>query len=160
MLHTSPYQKIEIKDEMDGVFGTYLFFVWGEPEDAEDAYQMSSAAKWVHYLDEDDVNIIEASMMFYEDDSASNAELDSIIREVQAKFDVDEETACDLLDESIDIMDEIVGGDWSDNSWWLQWATARAAKALGYDGVEVIDEQGSAIMVDCAGWKSTAIAEL
>jgi hypothetical protein len=48
----------------------------------------------------------------------------------------------------------------ADLSWWLQSQTARAARALGFDGVEVSDEQGTSIMIDMLGKTSVAVGTL
>jgi hypothetical protein len=59
MLHTSTEKTLEIKDE-SGLFGSFLFCVYGDAAHFKSAYQMSGSSKYVHHIDEDDFRIVEA----------------------------------------------------------------------------------------------------
>lgn len=147
-LHSSPEKELKI-DEY-GLFGSFLFFVTGE--DAGDAYRMSSDNN-VFALEENSVSLIKASSLFYQEGAnEENKALWAIVHEVMERFNVDEETAMALLDESeSEIVNEYDKESEGEDGWWLQHATARAAKALGFDGVEVTDEQGASYMIDMLG---------
>jgi len=141
-------------DTGEGLFGTFLFFVYGDRGDPSSSYSMTAASKYVHFIEVDPDALVKASSLWYDDNYKA---AQPVVDEVMARFGVDEETASDLLDESKNVFD--YDGD-GDDSWWVQHATARAARLMGYQGVEVTDEQGSAVMVDMAGWEHQADAEL
>jgi hypothetical protein len=163
-MHTSPHAHIEIKDN-SGLFGSFLFFVTVDDtlENQEDdmqrqrffasAYSMHSSSKQLHVRTDIDYDsdIIAAAHIAHEDDYAA---IEPVLLAVAERFDVDEDRALDLISE----LEQLDAGDFdAENSWWLQLQTAKAAKLLGYRGVEVGDEQGSAVIIDCAGWVSDAI---
>ena len=154
LLHTSPEEVIDVKDD-SGLFGSFLFFVLGEMEDVQDAYQMSGASKYVHYLDEDELNLADANDIYYTD---NYEKLGGIIADITERIGVDEDTAFELLCERISLIELEVHS--ADDDWWLQCMTAEAAAVLGYDGVEVEDEQGSAYMINMLGRRSVAIGEI
>ena len=142
LFHTSP-AKIE-KINNRGRFGEFLFFSPG-------MYAMTAGDFVSYELELDNDVIIEASAIFYQD----NADLLSpLVAEIASRYDVDTETAEKLIDESESIFSvecNVESEDMADASWDIQSATARAAKLMGYRGVKVTDEQGSAYMIDMMG---------
>lgn len=142
VFHTSPEPITEI--DTDGRYGTFLFFAATE-------YVMTARAYITYALDIDDLDLIEAGQIFYQDNAA---EVDHIVQQVMDQFDVDEDTAEDLIDESQNIIKmpldahNVEPEDLSDATWDMQYYTALAAKTLGFDGVEVSDEQGVSYMID------------
>lgn len=147
-LHTSPEKVINIK-QGSGLFGNFLFFIHGEEDRPEDSYAMTAASRYVHVVKVDPEEILSASQIQYDDDYEK---AQKIIEEVQEKFDVDEDVALELLSEDYSTVDYRDMD--ADHSWWLQHATARAAKAMGYKGVRVEDEQGVSVMLDMEGQQS------
>ena len=98
---------------------------------------MTAGPDYVFEVDVDDSEIVSAGSFFYREDYHL---LEDIVEDVQRLYDVDEETAQGLLDETENIFDH--GGD-GDDSWHLQTLTAEAAHRLGYLGVSARDEQGT-----------------
>lgn len=132
--HTSP--STITKPSKIGRFGEFVFF-------SADVYAMTEAANPVVYgIKEDDLKIVEAcSMAFIENFDVVCAD---IINDVAAMFDVDFDTAHDILTEG--------ESEWNydcdaEKSWDRQKLTAKAAKLMGFDGVQVEDEQGTAYMI-------------
>ena len=109
----------------------------------------------VHSIEIDvEREIIEASQLFYHEDAEL---LDEIVVELAARYDIDIDTAESLIDESINIYDiecNVEDEELGEASWDIQGISARAAKLLGFRGVRVIDEQGSAYMIDMTGRES------
>ncbi len=71
---------------------------------------------------------------------------------MQEHLDIDEEDAMLLLTEKRSYY-EIIEKDYYDdidteNCWWIQFKTAECAKALGYIGCEMKDEQGTVYLLD------------
>ena len=144
IFHTSPSEITEINSI--GRFGSFLFF-------ADSEYVMTAGDHFAYTIEVDGGEIIEASRLFYAE-NASDA--DAIVAEVMNQFKVDEDTACDLIDETMSVLDlqTIEDEDIAEASWDMQFYTARAAIALGYRGVQVNDEQGAAYMIDMLGRES------
>lgn len=140
-IHTSPITYLHINDE-SGVFGSFLFFTVDEP------YQMAAGDVQSYAVREESVELLEAGRIFYDNDPAENEALQSVVNEVVATHGIDECLACDLIDGSESGWDEVNGWD-AEADWQMQYFTARAAKACGYDGVAVEDEQGTSYMIDC-----------
>lgn len=138
LFHTS-FGEIEKIDD-SGLFGSFLFF-------SSDVYFTGGDTKYKMEISEDD--IIAACTLFNHDNSTCAA-VEAIVSEVEERFDIDWDTATDLLSERISGFDEIDGFDGED-SWYMQHCTARIARALGFRGVCVTDEQGSAYMIDMKG---------
>ncbi len=69
--------------------------------------------------------------------------LEGLVAEFCERFGVDEDDAEEIISErkQLDSFD-------ADDLWDVQRFTARAAKMLGFRGVRVSDEQGSAYMID------------
>jgi hypothetical protein len=135
LFHTSP-TKID-KITAHGRFAEFLFF-------STNVYVMTAAATYVTYrLEIPDSCIIDARELFYHEDAAK---LDELVAKFCRRFSVDTETAEDMISErrQLDSCD-------SDDQWDVQLFTARAAKALGFRGVRVADEQGSSYMIDMLG---------
>lgn len=149
LFHTSPEEIKEINAL--GRFGEFLFF-------SSDVYVMTACEHTVYSIEISDSKIIEASQIFYHEDAAK---LDSLVAELAAKLDVDADVAESLIDETSSIfdLDNIEPEDAADASWDVQLYTARAAKALGFRGVRVEDEQGAAYMIDMLGFENNLVRE-
>lgn len=139
LYHTSPKKIVEgtIKNYC-GMFGTFLFF-------SNQEYVMSEGKTFLYSIEVDEDDIFEASLLFYEE----NCHLaDSIVKETQEYFSVDEETAQSLLDGSLSSHD--IENFEADGlaSLELQLLSAKACAALGYKVIESRDEQGTCYMID------------
>lgn len=144
LFHTSPSEIKAINT--DGRFGEFLFF-------SSHVYQMAAGEALTYSIEIDEDQIIEASQLFYHDDAA---QLESLVAELASRLDVSEEDAEALIEESKSVfdIDSIEAEDAADASWDVQLFTARAAKILGFRGVAVEDEQGTAYMIDMLGRES------
>ncbi len=141
LFHTSPSEISAITGT--GRFGSFLFF-------SARVYTMSAGEALVYSLEIDDDSIIDAGRLFYHEDAAR---LQPLVDELAARLDVDEATAESLIEESTAVhdLDDIDMEDAADLSWDVQHFTARAAALLGFRGVAVSDEQGTAYLIDMAG---------
>lgn len=142
LTHTSPTEITSINSR--GRFGEFLFF-------ADSEYVMTSGKHIAYTIEVDDAAVIRAGKLFHHDDAAK---LDSLVAEVAARFDIDEDDAEALIEESKSIFDidsNVEAEDLADASWDIQHYTARAAKMLGFRAVQVTDEQGTAYLVDMLG---------
>lgn len=134
LFHTSPEPIKSIKSL--GLFGSFLCFAPSE-------YVMTAAAKHYTYkIEIDDDEIIPASRLFYHEDAAK---LDGFVQQVMNMLDCDEDEAIEQIEQRGDFC-----GD-AEQSWEIQRITAEAAKALGFRGVSMSDEQGFMVMVDMLG---------
>ena len=134
LYHTSPEKIEKITD--DGRFGEFLFF-------SSTPYQMAACECVTYALDDSEIETIDATSIFYHEDAEK---LDALVKEFCKRFDIDDE---DLAENIISERDELDRDKYdADDSWDVQMFTARAAKILGYRGVCVTDEQGSAYMID------------
>lgn len=139
LFHTGNVTKINTW----GTFGSFLFF-------SADVYKTSAGAANIYKIEIDGNEIIEAYSLFYHEDAAK---LDSLVSELAEKYGIDEDVAADLISEKANAWAEIEDCD-AETSWEIQHYTARAAKILGYRGVQVEDEQGAAYMIDMLGRES------
>lgn len=141
LFHTSPNEIATITTY--GRFGSFLFFSAGE-------YVMTAGSHITYSVEVDEAAIIKASRIFYHDDSAK---LDELVAELAERLSVDTETAEALIEESQQVhdLDHIAPEDLADASWDVQHFSARAAQLLGYRGVAVTDEQGTAYLIDMHG---------
>lgn len=137
LYHTSPNEEIE--PNSTGTFDEFIFF-------SNTVYVMSAGEYHVFTTEVDEDKIIEAGSLWYQDNWEDAKQY---IDELAEHLGVDEDTAMELIDESKEITDLDIdvcdlGGEW----WNLQRITAKCAKAMGYIGVQVEDEQGAAYMLD------------
>lgn len=140
LFHTSPNEITSI--DKHGRFGEFMFF-------SLDVYVMT-AGDYVTYRTEiDESAIIEAGHLFYHEDAAR---LDGLVAQFCERYDVDADTAEEIISERQQL-DSCDGGD----LWDVQLFTARAAKLLGFRGVAVSDEQGRAYMIDMLGHESELV---
>lgn len=142
LTHTSPTEITEINTL--GRFGEFLFFAHGE-------YVMTAGSHVTYTIEIDDSSVIRAGALFRHDDAGKLADL---VADVAARFEIDEDTAESLIDESASIFDvdsNVEPEDMADASWDIQHYTARAAKLLGFRAVAVSDEQGTSYLVDMLG---------
>ncbi len=143
LFHTSP-EKIEAINN-NGRFGAFLFF-------SSKVYVMT-AGKFVTYsIEIDDEQIIDDGRLFFHEDAAK---LEPLVAELATLLDVSEDDAEALIEGSKSVYDigSIEADDAADASWDVQHFTARAAKLLGYRGVQVTDEQGATYMIDMLGYE-------
>lgn len=131
LFHTSHEQITSINKS--GRFGEFLFF-------SSRVYQMCACDAVVHSIEIDEDHIIEAGSLFYHEDAAK---LEGLVETFCNRFDVDADTAEEIISErqQLDYVD-------ADDLWDVQHYTAKAAKILGFRGVRVTDEQGTAYMID------------
>ncbi|OLS61910.1 hypothetical protein [Pseudomonas putida] len=100
-----------------------------------------TAGKYITYtIDVPGKEIIRAGGLFFHEDAAL---LDDLVANFCDRFNVDPDTAQEVISER----QQLEGID-SDDALDIQLYTARAAKLLGFRGVEVSDEQGAAYMID------------
>lgn len=125
----------------DGNFGSWLFF-GDEPSHYGDV---------IHSIEIDvDEEVIKASSIFYQENAVNNPALDAVVEQVMEVFNVDEDTAEELISERLSIFD--INEDASaDDAWLMQYYTACAAEALGFRGVAVSDEYGTSYMINMFG---------
>ncbi|MDG9928552.1 MULTISPECIES: hypothetical protein [unclassified Pseudomonas] len=141
LFHTSPTEITAITTS--GRFGSFLFFSACE-------YVMTAGSHVTYSVEVDEEAIIKADRLFYHDDAAK---LDELVAELAERLSVDPETAEALIEESRQVydLDHIDPEDLADASWDVQRFSARAAQLLGYRGVAVTDEQGTAYLIDMHG---------
>lgn len=131
LFHTSHKAITEINKS--GRFGEFLFF-------SSRVYQMCPCDAVVYELNIDEDRIISAGSLFYHEDAAK---LEGLVERFCNRFDVDTDTAEEMISER-QHLEEYDAEDLSD----VQHYTAQAAKILGFLGVRVTDEQGTAYMID------------
>jgi hypothetical protein len=138
LFHTSPTEISSIGTA--GRFGSFLFF-------SSRVYTMASGEAVVYRLEIDENDVIDAGQLFYHADAEKLAPL---VVELARRLAVDEDDAEALIEESKNVydVDGIDAEDAADASWDVQHFTARAAALLGFRGVAVRDEQGTAYMID------------
>ncbi|MCG9080357.1 hypothetical protein [Laribacter hongkongensis] len=141
LFHTSPNEITSINN--GGMFGSFLCF-------SVNVYKMSAEDVFTYKLEIDESDLIHAGGLFYHENAGSLA---GIVAEVVALYDVDEDTAEDLISERVSGWDVVDGWD-GDSDWNMQRRTAHAAKLLGYRGCIMTDEQGSLYMIDMLGHES------
>lgn len=147
LFHTSANATIEAHNH--GTFGEFLFF-------SSDVYTTVAGEYHVFSVGVDESKIIDAASIWYNNESSNCA---PFVEEIMDTYGVDEDTAEQLIDESVSIYDiesNIEPEDMADASWDIQRLTAKCAKAMGYVGVCVTDEQGSAYMLDVTAINLTA----
>lgn len=148
LTHTSPVEITAINTI--GRFGGFLFF-------AESEYVMTAGSHITYTIELNDFDVIRAGSLFHHDAAEKLAEL---VTEVAARFNIDEDTAEALIEETQSIYDiecNVDPEDLADASWDIQHYTARAAKLLGFRAVAVADEQGTAYLVDMLGRESELV---
>jgi len=131
--HTSPAPITEINE--NGLFGPFLAF-------ASSPYS-PGAMNHVYRLELAESDIIDGQVMLHRDEDGV---VEAYVDAAQELLDCDRDLAEDLLTERASIFDvnrdRIGPGDLGEMSWGLQRLAAEAARALGYRGVELRDEQG------------------
>lgn len=92
--------------------------------------------------------IIEASSFFYKEELNAYSVLEDEIKEIMEKFNIDEDQAMGLIDESIQLRDLDIDDEFGEISWDMQLFTAECAKKLGFRAVAIKDELGISYMID------------
>ncbi|WP_275289162.1 hypothetical protein [Halomonas elongata] len=142
LIHTSPSEITEINSF--GRFGEFLFF-------SEDEYVMTAGEHVTYSTEIDEDDIIEASQLFYHDDAEK---LDGLVEQVMEMVGCDEDTAEELIAQNEDVHSidcDIEPEDLAEASWDIQRIAGEAAVILGYRGVEMEDEQGTAYLINMKG---------
>lgn len=148
LYHTSPNEITTVTK--NGRFGEFLFFSSAE-------YVMTAGAYVTYSLNIDKYSFIDAGHIFYDESAGILADL---VAELADRIGCSESDAESLIDESKSVFDidcAVEAEDLADAAWDVQHFTARAAKLLGYDGVRVTDEQGTAYMIDMLGRESEIV---
>jgi hypothetical protein len=137
LYHTSANADLESCDfkPWNGVFGSFLFF-------SANVYTTTETEYFIYAIDEESLSICDASDLYFNHDENDNNQ-NEIIRECAELHGVDIEIALLYLSEKSNA--ELIDAE---TSWETQKLTACLAKAQGFDGVRVTDEQGAAYMVD------------
>lgn len=139
LYHTSPEIITTVKN---GLFDRAVCF-------ASSPYIMGKhpESTWVYCLDADSLNVIAAECIFYDE---SWEQVMPIVADIQARLGVDEETARNLLDQTIDTIDLCdsmphtdIGSNFIEHDFWLQGQRYAAAVLMGYDGITQRDETGT-----------------
>lgn len=134
MYHTSPSKITAGTIHSFGIAGDCLFF-------SDNIYTMT-AAKTV-YVYEADFECVRVSQLYNEE----------IVQEIAEHFNCDTELAEMLLDGSESEWEQDFDCD-AEDSWWLQGRRGACAAAMGYDGCEDRDEQGTVYIVPMSGRES------
>jgi len=131
LFHTSHKEITEINKS--GRFGEFLFF-------SSRVYQMCAGEAVVYSIEIKENEVINAGSLFYHEDAEK---LEGLVEMFCNRFDVDADTAEEMISER-QHLEEYDADDLCD----VQHYTAQAAKILGFRGVRVTDEQGTAYMID------------
>lgn len=142
LIHTSPAAITEINSF--GRFGEFLFF-------ADDEYVMTAGDHLIYSIELKSSKIIDAGQIFYHEDAAK---LDGLVDQVMEMVGCDEDTAEELIAQNEDVHNidcDVEPEDLADTSWNIQRITGEAAVILGFRGVEMQDEQGTAYLIHMKG---------
>lgn len=145
LIHTSPVEITKISKT--GRFGGFLFF------SAHEYVQTSSEEVFSYKIEVPEESIIDASSLFYRDDSEK---LEALVEELASRLSIENDDAEALIEgkkTAYDI-DGVDSESAADADWDAQLFSARAAKALGFRGVRVNDEQGCSYLIDMIGHES------
>lgn len=142
LYHTSPLEISKIKTS--GRFGEFLCFSGHE-------YVMTAGGHVLYKIEIDEGEIIDDGSLFYHPDAGL---LDDLVSDFCARFDVDADTAEEIISGRAELDRDVHDAD---DSWDAQEFTARAAKILGYRGVRARDEQGTLYMIDMLGRESELV---
>ena len=137
MYHTSPNKITKGMINANGVAGDCLFF-------SDNIYVMTSSA--TYYVYEADFNCVAASQLHDVE----------IINQIAERFDCDSDLAASLLDSSENEFNQSFDVD-AEDSWWLQGMRGKCAVAMGFDGCEDEDEQGTVYIVPMSGRESQLV---
>jgi len=84
-----------------------------------------------------------------------------LVQQVAQMVGCDEDTAEELIAQREDVHSidcDVEPEDMADVSWDIQHITAKAAKLLGFRGVEMDDEQGRMTLIDMLGREADLVA--
>lgn len=98
-------------------------------------YNLAGECNFQLNIEVDEDNIIESRRFFYDHEAS---EVSEILELMSIELDVDDQEACDLLDET----ENGVGRFDSEQLWIIQQYQGLVAHKLGYDACESFDEQG------------------
>lgn len=129
----------------NGLFGDGLFF-------SSRVYTMTAAdTVYVYALEEEDLNMISATSLFYHEDALK---LNDIVERFASLYDLTTDEAEEVISGRVwcqDAKPELTDMAAVDFSFAQQTYALVCAKALGFDGVELEDEQGAAYLVSMSG---------
>lgn len=135
LYHTSPTEIKKINEY--GLFGSCLFF-------SSTPYVMCGTDSYITYTVEvEEDNILDMSTLFYK--YSSDDELADDINDICEAYNVDKDTAEQLLSDEISSCD--IEAD-SDLDFYIQRKSGEIAKKLGYDAALSRDEQGAVYIID------------
>lgn len=136
LYHTSPNIITEINKE--GLFESFLCF-------SDEIYIMTAGNYFTYEIEIEENSLINSFSIFSEENSYALCK--PFIDQVCSDLGCDEETAINLLSEKIDLLNTDL--NWSSEmSWKLQLLSGKCARALGYRGVILNDEQGALYLID------------
>lgn len=139
LLHTSP--DLITKITKQGRFKEFLFF-------SSSKYVMTAGQHVTYKTEVNEDEIIDASSLFYHEDAAK---LNTLVAQVAGRFSVDEDTAEQIIDQTLNVWDlelDLDSEALAEASWAQQTYSAIAGKILGYRAISMKDEQGTAYMID------------
>jgi len=148
LYHTSPTEIKEITK--NGYFDDMLFF-------SETPYEMSACDTILYSIEIKEESILDISQLFYNHEAE---EIKEIIEHMMNVLDIDEDTASDLLDDSISSYDVEIDMEPGEAGWFIQTQQGHIARHLGYMAASGQDEQGDVYIVPMYGKESLLINEL
>lgn len=146
--HTSPNGNLKACKftPWEGVFGEFIFF-------SDKEYVMTAGDYHTYTLNEEELNIVAASDLedLFNSENEDHAE---ILNDCAKLFNTTQKVALLILTENLNEWQRFPEICDAEKSFEVQRLTAAFAKACGYDGVEVQDEQGTAYMIDMSKHKN------
>ena len=131
--HVSPCEIKEITE--DGLFGHGLFFASRECKEGKFAYALELS----------ELKVIRASSLCYHIDGCA----DDDVRAFAKKYNLDVDTAFDAICErSVDLYDFLSADDACEAGFEIQRLGLVLAEKLGFDAVELEDENGTVWLVN------------
>lgn len=118
---------------------------------AEEGHNYSLNAghdKYAYLIDVE--NILDITSIWFDH---TQSEISELITEMCEDLEIDEDTACELIDETKSIMDD------ANKSWLIQQFQGKIAHELGYDCAMANDEQGTVYIAYCVNREMKEIAK-
>lgn len=141
--HTSPDLITEIRS--NELFDNGLFF------SSQVYYMTASNTVYVYALEEEELSLIKESSLFYHEDALK---LNDIVERFASIYDLTVDEAEEVISGRVwcqDAKPDLSDMADIDFSFATQTYALKCAKALGFDGVELEDEQGGAYLVSMTG---------
>lgn len=131
--HVSPIKIEEITD--DGLFGHGLFFAGYECKDGDFAYSLELS----------DINVISAKSLCYHIDETEVADVKAFAERYGLDINVASDAICEC---DINLYDHLSPDDACDAGFEIQRLALVLAEKLGFDAVELEDENGTVWLVN------------